>query len=353
MIEVLPLSRTPTPFAGESWRGYVLRLSEQNGLDTPSRMFSHFKMNCRLTKPSTAFISALSNKPIDELDQIAYVDRSGNEQLSGHKLDKYYLNLSYPKVCSACIEEKGYIPAKWDLYHSVACETHEVWLAEYCGTCSKRLTWLRSGVGHCTCTAKISQKNGTVPRDILDLMTVIYAVLEGKQLTDSQSKTGMPFETLSALSLENLLFLIDTLGKWAMKEGSSIRSELHKLEPRHICSEAAKILSNWPHNLIDFVDNSEGFKRHFDDSDEVYYYRLYHRIFVQAQVPLELLFLFETIVEMKNLSHVEEIVKFKPANEIALLRSQNKEITMTKISARFQRKIFINHPWILSSLLKN
>jgi hypothetical protein len=256
-----PLCVTPIPNVDESWNGYVLRLSGANFAQKPSEIlrYAGLDLNGSRRVAPIEIIAALSNKSVEKLSKIHYQNDSGKTQLGGNLISKFYLQLRQPKVCAECIKNNGYIPAKWDLLHLTACDIHKVWLDESCDSCQCTLSWQRPRINKCKCKSVLKQHNREeVPEIVLDITKVISAVFEGKQLVNKESLTGMPFEYLSTLTLNELIELIDILGKENLTDSVVTRFGRGKqrIDMKSVCINAAYTLSNWPCNFDAFMDSS-------------------------------------------------------------------------------------------------
>lgn len=261
MSHLEPLCVTPVPFSDESWNGYVLRLSGANYVRNPSALLRHAGLDLNRSRKDApiAIISELSNKTSEKLSLIHYASDFGQAKIGGNLISKSFLQLGQPKICPQCINDIGYIPAKWDLIHLKVCSTHMVWLDEICNSCQRKLSWERPRINKCKCKSVLKQNNfDTVPEAVLDLSKIITAVFEGKKLLDLESTTGMPFEFLSSLTLNELLEIIDILGNEGLNDSSALkhRGRRKEINIKYVCLEASYALSNWPYNFNNSMETS-------------------------------------------------------------------------------------------------
>lgn len=254
MSSIHPLCITPSPFAYESWFGYVLRISAANGSSSPRKMLKYAGLNEREIKnPPVTTIAALTNKSLEKLQSVAPMDSSGNHQLAGKAVNRFFHDTNYNKVCPRCIQEHGYIDARWDLYHYVACDKHKVWLETTCSNCKHDLSWLRPELLQCKCDATISQTNfDPVPDHLLELSRVISAVFEGNPI--SSSNLGFPCEALSRLSLQTLVGIVGSLAARNHQFKILTRRNIENPTAKNLCLGAAMVFADWPNNFFTFLE---------------------------------------------------------------------------------------------------
>lgn len=128
------LVRTPKPYPTESLLGFVLRVTEANGYESPRYIWDlacvprGAEMAPRL--PVDGLAQILGQVPQD-LYSIAYrttLEGRGAykllEQPLGNDLRGNPLRLRTPALCPPCVAEQKHIDAFWDLGVAVACPIH-------------------------------------------------------------------------------------------------------------------------------------------------------------------------------------------------------------------------------------
>jgi hypothetical protein len=149
------LVRHPAPYPTESLLGYVLRVSEDNGYNSPWSVYRLAGMKSNEIRASGVRLEKLArimNWPQGRLDAIAYSappEQPRWSRLLGHPLLHQDLNLTRPRFCSQCLCEKGFLEAHWDLAVMVACPVHGCSLVSSCRQCGRRLRWFRRGLLEC------------------------------------------------------------------------------------------------------------------------------------------------------------------------------------------------------------
>lgn len=260
------LVRTPKPADTESFQGYVLRVSEANGYDTPWHLLKLAGISqSEMTKasfPVGKFAGILGvNK--DALDRIAYTPQKHVTQafkLLGHSLGSSInhpiLKLSSPALCPECVNADGYIDAFFDLKLAVACPVHNRAVISHCPTCGEVIRLFRPGLLTCRCGASLADAAPVpVTPAVIDLMNVLKAKLHSTHLTPSWITQHLPTEHLLAMPLRALIINLPNLLKLS---SANIREN-----PLHEAELIAESLSDWPRGLHRFLDKAE--KIDYDD----------------------------------------------------------------------------------------
>jgi hypothetical protein len=151
------LVRHPAPYLTESLIGYVLRLAEENGYDSPWSVFSlaGLKQNeIRTSGFKLEKLAAIINRPVCELESIGFSSPPKQPRwarLLRNSLVPTDLNIVDPGLCPRCVADKGFIEAHWHLTLMVGCPVHECMTASFCPKCRKRLRLFRLGLLECAC----------------------------------------------------------------------------------------------------------------------------------------------------------------------------------------------------------
>lgn len=249
------LVRTPAPLQTESLFGYVLRISEANGYDTPWHVFNHAglsqgEMNSPAI-PIEKLTAVIGTDPLP-LKRIAYADvnsRGLREYfLLGHSLGRSTgyapLRLTKPSFCPHCVVERGYIDAFWDLSIAVACPVHRCAPITHCPSCGEILSRFRPGLLTCKCRASLAAgMPGSVEPALAELMAVIWAKLHNSPVDTVATQTGLPVAELMGMSLRSLLIKLPGLGRF------SVNPQDRERDWHALTSSAAQTLSDWPRNF--------------------------------------------------------------------------------------------------------
>lgn len=256
------LVRTPRPFPTESLFGYILRVSEANGYDSPSLILSHTGYSGGSTMavdlPLVRIEQILGFEP-GALAPIAYVRSScaGTKQfcLLGQPSDGRYrptvLRRQAPALCPHCVHEKGFLDALWDIRLVVACPVHRCVLLESCPKCKQRLSWWRPSVLTCRCGANLAHTRlAPVDSAITTLMSIVQHSLHRAPVVDASNLAELPVQELAAVPLWNFFALLHKL--------SLYNQVSHGKEPEtdiaYAAMHAAEVLENWPRGFYNFLD---------------------------------------------------------------------------------------------------
>lgn len=258
------LVRTPKPADTESFLGYVLRVSEANGYDTPWHILrlagiSQDEMT-RANFPVNKLAKILGVSA-DALDHIAYAYQgqlAEEYKLLGHPLgssiNQPILRLSSPALCPECVSADGHIDAFFDLKLAVACPVHKRTVISHCPICGEALRLFRPGQLTCRCGASLADAVPVpVTPAVIDLMNILKAKLHSTDLTPSSIKQHLPIKSLLAMPLRALITNLPNLLK--------LNRANTRENPLHAAELIAEALSDWPRGLHRFLDKAEEIDR--------------------------------------------------------------------------------------------
>lgn len=255
------LVRTPAPQPTESLFGFLLRLCEVNGFDSPRRVLE-------LAEVSRGFAQkpfpGLPGTPIAEIlgrDQAELQpilrrwpeDEKGRYTILGHDLGASLrdglLSHGSPTLCPDCVKESGVISAFWDLAPAIACPKHGVVGPRICEACKAPVSWYRRGLLTCQCEASFAgQPIAMATMNTVALMRVLDAKLNRTALAELDNTVGLPMEWLDSTSLHSLLRVIRVLSDELQIVDPSLASD------RAVTIAAvAESLADWPkgyHNAL-------------------------------------------------------------------------------------------------------
>lgn len=251
------LLRTPKPHALESYRGYLLRLSEVNGLSSPApvlKLAGVSMSRLRCAEQPVEVLSVVTGHDINLLAHLPLEHPVSNiQQVSGHAVSKGYSIISKAKICPCCIKEQGYAPAYWDLIAVQGCYKHKQTLISICPQCKTDLSHSRQGLLICQCGADLSELTGEpMSLEYLEFLKLIEAKFLGQVLENSESLTGLPFKHLSEISISNFLAIMHTIGSMQLLLDCKVaraKACTHKDEINY----ALEVMKDWPNNFFKFM----------------------------------------------------------------------------------------------------
>lgn len=264
---------TPSPYPTESLWGFLLRISEGNGYDTPQRILS--LLTPGPSKNAVYFSYKQLATPLDMApEQLQHMSlgeehKKNNKWLLMGKLCgngyRTGMRLRKPAVCVQCVQEKNYIEAFWDLKDAIACPTHKSLLVDHCPSCDTSLSWSRPGLLTCKCGGDISKAN-TVTASALQIgwMELLQHKLYGRSLSTLQNEEGFPIKQLDAIPIKELMSIVGRLNTLGSRSGL-------------VADSGLMALSNWPQNFHSYLNqigtraskqasnNTIGLSAFFDD----------------------------------------------------------------------------------------
>jgi len=160
--------------------------------------------------------------------------------LCGHSILAGNLNVGRAAICTECVEERGYVPAWFDLKVVDACPTHRRQLVRMCTHCQRGLNRLRPELLKCNCGASLTGVLGApIANEHAELLA--YLVSKFNNGTPFASSYGMPAAWLSTMTLGRLVRLVDVLA--SMHVAATRQRNVSNSQ------RAAKMLEQWPRNL--------------------------------------------------------------------------------------------------------
>lgn len=332
------LLRTPHPKPTESLFGYILRVSECNGFESPWHVLDLAGYN-QNEMWSPGFIpdklATILNVNSAELHPMRYRASDQIEQFKLHRhllggSNKYsHLRLEHPAICPDCIEQNGHIDLFWDLSAAIACPIHGKKALVHCPACNEPISWFRRGLNRCKCGHRFASCDTTpAPGYEIHLMQLLHAKCHDYECSDSISFEHLPLTPLRSMSLRSFLELCCSLGEFASKsEGCSTTQSTREKNT----SNAANVLDNWPHNYHLFLKRlgeTEG-----SDTKNVRkrYSSFYQSMFVQRESSTDFQFLKKELIQFvgnnweagyidsRLLSNLDSSTRFIASNKAAEL----------------------------------
>ncbi|MDT5061706.1 MAG: hypothetical protein QOH63_2165 [Acidobacteriota bacterium] len=274
------LLRRGAPKPDENLLGYIVRLTELNGYETPSwiTMLGHVGQrgsrwkqvgetglsNCALTFYGAAYydgLAQLTGSTTEIIQRAAYPAappaRRGTARYwtFGEPVSRTLISFK-PKICPGCLAEENYCRKVWDLTVVVACPIHRSLLITHCPKCQQNIRWHRSEVSRChQCGAdwRSYRTQGWIPDQELNYLQQIYRRCGLPTDMPSTSVGGNPLYELSLEDYISVLFffasqfaaLNESTGRYLIKQGAE---KLHTLLVR-----AFDVFEDFPHKYQEFL----------------------------------------------------------------------------------------------------
>jgi hypothetical protein len=274
---------TLNPEKEESFIGYIVRLTEVNGYETPSWIFSlsgidYMELQWKFTfvfsrSKKLENLAELTGSSLDDLVSLLYLPVTPRRHpevdyeydFFGALLNRSIIRPHCPKVCPKCLAESGYSLRIWDCSLVTACPIHECMLLDTCPECNRRIKCIRNKLSICSCGCDWRDTNlTTLPAEQLAVSRRIYQLCGTIPRAKSAAQCG---SLLQGLGLQDftvvIVFIAGLFGKLARATGRPSRSiKLRNTELHALFTKAHKVFENWPHNFHQFLRvQSTGKKR--------------------------------------------------------------------------------------------
>jgi TniQ len=140
------------PIEGESWAGYLLRLSNANHLAGIRPIASLFQTTVTTLLMQPAEVrAAFVDCQLQQHDAKFQLRSGKGTRPTAHGFSKF------ARICPKCISEHEYIRADWDRSFRLSCTKHATALVDQCHGCGNRIMVDRHRLAQCNCGADLSQ----------------------------------------------------------------------------------------------------------------------------------------------------------------------------------------------------
>jgi len=266
----------PKPEKGESFIGYLVRLTELNGYDTPSWILSLAGIDYMELQWTFSFVfgkteglkklAHLTDNTLDDLNALVYFPANSSQGKNNeHEYDFYGASLNrsiirphHPKICPKCLAEFGYCLRIWDCSAVTVCPTHKCMFFDRCPKCRRQIRAIRKSVSICTCgfdwsklePTSVTAREMSVSRRVSNLCK-----RSPNDRVDSQSTNP-----LNNLTLRDFIAAISFIAgceqriSWATgRPSKSIK--LSNRELHELYAHAYSVFDDWPNNFSQFLKN--------------------------------------------------------------------------------------------------
>lgn len=214
--------RTPRPFPGESFRGYLARTAAENELP--------FHTALDVARDSGTDLPVEGTLPVRASLWSSRVSR----------------------CCPRCLVESPHWRQEWEVPFADACVRHGCWLIDTCGDCSAALCWSRPSMLSCRCGKYLgSQPTHAAPVEVVRLSSDLQALAAGIR--------PACLAPLQGLSLDQAARLVRMIGAYGTGLGR-MPQKVARIERMAVSwsmsSYAAAVLAAWPrgfHLMLDGI----------------------------------------------------------------------------------------------------
>lgn len=254
-----PLLVRAVPLRGEGLRGYLLRVSELNGL-LPSldlyRILVGVGQHLTATRSTLTRVAEALSLPSElvkrlDLEALSWSD-SKVGRFAGHQIALARHRGSRCALCPRCIDISKVVYAAWDLTAVTTCPRHGCWLIDHCPQCGKRITWRRLGVSRCVCGYDLAEApTASAPLELCAFTAIVEQRLRVELPTGEGSEYRFP-EELDTLPVSQLLGTVHLFTNVKFRAAQDCPPLELPSASRHLIREAeaaratATALANWP-----------------------------------------------------------------------------------------------------------
>ncbi len=173
----------PSPFKGESLRGYLLRVGECNGLGNGAQLFRALTgknySDHQITAQDLEIIAHSLELSQSQVELMGYQSIEPGTRSKclffGHKIAAVHFRRRRLAVCPACLNGQNAISGLWDLSAVNACPHHGSMLISLCPSCGQAINWSRKHVSRCHCGFDLRQaETKSAPAEVLLQARLIY-----------------------------------------------------------------------------------------------------------------------------------------------------------------------------------
>ncbi|OAZ15257.1 TniQ family protein [Thalassospira indica] len=256
----LSLLVRPKPEKAESFRGYLLRVSTENGYHNPNWMLRQLGIHPRayLPRDDVAKLASVLNLADHELSNIqSRIVGPRWVRVGSHEIHICAQERRSFRYCPQCLSEAPYHRALWEFKPMSACPKHGTYLLETCSKCYRRVGWARENLLECGCGADLrSFRPRSAPDKTVDFCRLLEKRFDG-QPADENCAMHPAFQKLSFTDLLNhTMFLAAYISGRGRGTGRQLFYNLTADALREVFDRVSVILADWPngfHLLLDEV----------------------------------------------------------------------------------------------------
>ncbi len=223
----------PSRSGDEGMNGYLLRLSEANGLAGIAQLWPTRHRSIEVLFQRLGFNQWPEN--IANLDEIL-------PQFSVETGSRPLWNRRFSRYCPCCVSERQRWRWEWELTLVTSCPLHEVLLVDECSHCNRKLTWKRRSLMTCECSNKLASATTTPATEHEGELSKLFTM----KLREAESGP----EHLQLLSIAQLNKAVFLLGAYAVNGGRKFSQKICNLSDmqtaRPLVLAASEILMQWP-----------------------------------------------------------------------------------------------------------
>lgn len=256
-----PMPLDPKP--RESFRGYVLRVAEQELCSFGTmRLWLGCSPSFGPELAPSARTAALLDIPIEDLERMG-ANRRHHSAILGIEVPPNMVSRHRMRFCPACLAEDRFHRGIWELAAVTVCPIHRIALVAHCPSpdCGKLLTWKRVSIDKCECGAELSQALHVPAKGTCAGAAALHRRC-GLEID------GICFpEAFQNLPMRDLLEIMGFLGKMDLVVAGSnteLLSGRSLLKDNRVLDAAAAIIGRWPEGFVDLAERIARARAHLN-----------------------------------------------------------------------------------------
>ncbi|OXM87076.1 TniQ family protein [Paenibacillus rigui] len=258
----------PEPFPDESFKGYIIRLSEANGYPDPNRIYrmaglykySNGVNVCMVDeKIDVSRLSQLTTLTEEQLLSLSFYNEIAKlEQNSRlvHKLWRFGTCVYKQQLCPVCLAETSYHRKLWDLNIVTTCPVHYCFLIDQCPKCQKKISPHRPHLVYCKCGFDFREAPlENVPKE----QTHVSQLLHRKLFECTTSDISISNRPLEHMEFRHVVYVImifcDVISLYFHGNKRLQFAQIFKQTGlHHLVQHSVRIFEHWPDSFDSFVD---------------------------------------------------------------------------------------------------
>ena len=196
----------PAHVKTESLRGYISRVSSQNG---SSPILNNMLFSLKVTTDAIQEISTLTGCSDSILKEHGSLTLSRNNQPTGVRFGNCTLStdqvwVQRRMVCPQCLSNDGISSCYWELRDYDVCHKHGCYLVRRCSDCDRPLNWEKAISGKCSCGIKFEN----IKTETASINRGLICNIIADEMTKSLIRSNQCENDSESLAPLNWLFII-------------------------------------------------------------------------------------------------------------------------------------------------
>ncbi|WP_212125352.1 MULTISPECIES: TniQ family protein [Bacillus cereus group] len=275
----------PKPLEDESLAGYILRITDYNGYENSSWIYTMAQIKKKKIvrgdagKISLELLSNITGITERELWSMTFNDKimdTTNVRFirTGFKLG---INLYADKICPACFNENFYQKKIWNYTVNVICPIHNLYLVNECPRCNNKISSIRKTLKKCNCGFELKLLDHVkVEEDCISFVQFFYNLYYEIKTFDTQIDAIWNLKFVELINLMITIWL--RIGGYNKEKRPIVDFSMQNEVEKKIILQIYEIFTHWPHKFYAFLDKiyirgeglSKAFGRFYKDLTKKY-----------------------------------------------------------------------------------